>query len=134
VGALDIEELDRFGVPARVDTLPGVGFAGHVVHAVDCDSAVGVGDAAGWPLPRSMPRRSTGAGFGCGGFSARRGVPCLLRDDPPGQALMWAFGVIGLCSRRVRGVPRRRRPRHLSTPGKETLIHDIDKDCSRART
>jgi hypothetical protein len=47
VNALVIEELDCLGVPERMDALPGVWSADHVDHAVDRDSAVGVGDAGG---------------------------------------------------------------------------------------
>lgn len=52
-----------------------------------------------WPLPRVPSCVRAGTGFGVGWLGDRCGVPCLLRGDPPGQALVRAFGVIELIER-----------------------------------
>ncbi|CAH0306284.1 hypothetical protein SRABI26_04697 [Arthrobacter sp. Bi26] len=99
MGALVIEELDCLGVPERVDALPGVGFADHVDHAVDRDSAVGVGDAGGLAAAVGAVLGEGRDGFRVGWLGSRCGVPCLLRGDPSGQALVGAFGVVELIER-----------------------------------
>ena len=82
LGALVIEELDCLGVPERVDALPGVGSADHVDHAVDRDSAVGVGDAGALAAALGAALGEDRDGFWVGWLGGRCGVPCLLRGDP----------------------------------------------------
>lgn len=87
------------GVPERVDGLPGVGSADHVDHAVDRDSAVGVGGAGGLSDAAGAVPGGGRSGFGVWWLGGRCGVPCLPRGDPPGQALVRAFGVVELIER-----------------------------------
>ena len=91
MGALVIEELDRLGVPEHVDGLPGVGSADHVDHAVDRDSAVGVGDAGGLADAAGSVLCEGRDGFRVSWLGDRCGFPCLSRGDPPWQALVRAF-------------------------------------------
>ena len=97
VGALVIEELDCLGVPERVDALPGVGSAIMYPAPRSClFGCVGTGWPGWWPRVRLCEGRDRfrvwWLGEGCG-------VPCLSRGDPPGQALVRAFGVIELIER-----------------------------------